>query len=141
TDQELKADLEHLHEALQKDSRELSTFERYTAEVASGQLRWGIVHSDKFWKENVRSLEANDFKILKSLISLLASEDEEVVAIACYDIGEFARFYPNGRSIVKLFGAKDKTMHLIEHPNPEVARYALQCVSKIMVVNWAHIRS
>uniref|UniRef100_I2CP76 V-type proton ATPase subunit H n=1 Tax=Nannochloropsis gaditana (strain CCMP526) TaxID=1093141 RepID=I2CP76_NANGC len=141
TDVELKTDLEHLHEALQKDSRELSTFERYIAEVASGQLRWGIVHSEKFWKENVRSLEADDFKVLKSLISLLASEDEEVVAIACYDIGEFARFYPNGRSIVKLFGAKDKAMHLIEHPSPEVSRYALQCVSKIMVVNWAHIRS
>ena len=65
TDQELKADLEHLHEALQKDSRELSTFERYVAEVASGQLRWGIVHTEKFWKENVRALEVNDFKILK----------------------------------------------------------------------------
>ena len=34
-------------------------------------------------------------------------------------------------SIVKLFGAKEKAMHLIEHNNPEVARYALQCVSKV----------
>jgi hypothetical protein len=34
-------------------------------------------------------------------------------------------------SIVKLFGAKEKAMHLIEHSNPEVARYALQCVSKV----------
>lgn len=42
-----------------------STFERYVAEVNSGQLRWGIVHTDKFWRENVRALEANDFKVLK----------------------------------------------------------------------------
>lgn len=35
------------------------------AEVNSGQLRWGIVHTDKFWRENVRALEANDFKVLK----------------------------------------------------------------------------
>lgn len=36
----------------------------------------------------------------RSLIQLLASEDDEVVSIACYDIGEFARFYPNGRTYV-----------------------------------------
>lgn len=34
----------------------------------------------------------------RSLIQLLASEDDEVVSIACYDVGEFARFYPNGRT-------------------------------------------
>jgi len=27
-------------------------------------------------------------------------------------------------------------MHLIEHPNPEVARYALQCVSKVGREGW-----
>lgn len=41
---------------------------------------------------------------------------------------------------MKLFGAKEKAMHLIEHPNPEVARYALQCVSKIMVQKWEFVR-
>ena len=35
------------------------------AEVNSGQLRWGIVHTEKFWRENVKALEANDFKTLK----------------------------------------------------------------------------
>lgn len=97
SDQELKADLDYLHEALQKDARDLrcvskakglteasssplgpapltispkptnthSTFERYVAEVNSGQLRWGIVHTEKFWRENVKALEANDFKTLK----------------------------------------------------------------------------
>jgi hypothetical protein len=42
-----------------------STYERYVAEVNSGQLRWGIVHTEKFWRENVRALEAKDFQTLK----------------------------------------------------------------------------
>jgi V-type H+-transporting ATPase subunit H len=41
--------------------------------------------------------------------------------------------------IVKLFGAKEKVMDLIEHGNPDVARYALQCVSKIMVQKWEFV--
>lgn len=139
SDPELKSDVEYLYEALQNDARDLSTYERYVTEVKSGQLRWGIVHTDKFWRENVKQLEANDFKTLRSLIQLLQSEDEEVVSIACYDIGEFARFYPNGRNVVKLLGAKERVMGLVDSHNPEVSRYALQCVSKIMVQKWEFV--
>lgn len=72
------------------------------------------------------------------LISLAANSnaDEEIAAIACYDIGEFVRNYPNGRSIVKRLGAKEIIMKLIEHDNPELQRHALQCVSKMLVQNW-----
>jgi len=61
------------------------------------------------------------------------------VSIACYDLGEWARFYPNGRSLVKKLGGKDIVMGLIDSENPEVARNALQCVSKIMVTNWEFV--
>ena len=44
---------------------QLSTFERYATEVSSGQLKWGLVHTEKFWRENARSVEANDFALLK----------------------------------------------------------------------------
>lgn len=73
------------------------------------------------------------------LVSLLSSPDDETVSIACYDLGEWARFYPNGRSLVKKLGGKDIVMGLIDSENPEVARNALQCVSKIMVTNWEFV--
>lgn len=38
------------------------------------------------------------------LIELLKSEDKNVVSIACYDLGEFVRFYPSGKTIVKHLG-------------------------------------
>ena len=75
-----------------------------------------------------------------SLIALLSSRDEEVSAIACYDIGEFVRHYPNGRAIAKRLGAKELVMPLIEHENPELQRHALQAVSKIMVQNWEYVK-
>ena len=81
-----------------------------------------------------------DFRLLKVLITLLSSKDEEVVAIACYDIGEFVRFYPNGRSITKRLGAKELVMPLIESENVDLQRHALQCVSKLMVQNWEFVK-
>jgi V-ATPase subunit H len=38
-------------------------------------IRWGIVHTDKFWRENARLVEQDEFKLLKLLISLLSSKD------------------------------------------------------------------
>jgi len=64
-----------------------------------------------------------------------------------YDIGEFARFYPNGKAIVKRIGQKnnysikDHVMELIENENPDIARFALQCVSKIMVNKWEFVKA
>jgi V-type H+-transporting ATPase subunit H len=82
-----------------------------------------------------------DFHLLKVLIALLSSNrDEEVAAVACFDIGEFVRHYPNGRALAKRLGAKELVMPLIEHENPELQRHALQCVSKIMVHNWEYVK-
>ena len=125
-----------------RNYRDLSTFERWASEVNTGALRWGIVHTDKFWRENCKFLERNDFELLKTLISLLtyADKDPIVTSIALYDIGEFTRFYPNGKAVVKALGAHEKSMGLIGHPNAEIQRHALQCVSKIMVNNWEFMR-
>lgn len=62
-----------------------------------------------------------------------------MVSIALYDIGEFVRFYPNGRVLVSKFGGKQSIMNLLESDNEEIQRHALQCVSKIMVTNWEHL--
>lgn len=63
--------------------------------------------------------------------------DDDVVAIACYDLGEFVRFYPNGRLVAKGLGAREVVLRATEHPNPDVQTQALLCISKILVQNWA----
>ena len=74
---------------------------------------------------------------VKMLIQLAGSDDDEIASVACFDIGEFVRHYPNGRSVAKRLGAKDIIMPMIDNENPDVRRYALQCVSKMMVKNWS----
>ena len=140
-DLEVESDVRVLFDGLTKNYRELSTFDHWTSEVNTGALRWGIVHTEKFWRENCKFLEREDFKLLKALILLAkSSEDPTIVSIALYDIGEFTRFYPNGRAVTKALGAKDEAMRLIGHPNPDIQRHALQCISKIMVTNWEFMR-
>jgi hypothetical protein len=70
------------------------------------------------------------------LIKLAHSRDEEIAAIACFDIGEFVRHYPNGKHIARRLGARDVVMGLIEHEDTEVQRQALLCISKMLVQNW-----
>ena len=133
-------DLILLHKLLHENFKELTRWEVYKAEVESGRLQWGIVHTEKFFKENARLMEGSegDFNIVKKLIRLVAaSPDDDVTAIACFDLGEFARHYPSGKAIATRLGAKDLVMKMIEHENPEVQRNALLCVSKMLVQNWA----
>ena len=141
TDPDMVEDIEALHKLLADNFRDMTRWEVYQHEVKSGQLQWGSTHTDVFFKENAKLMEGKDgdFNTVKILISLLTSKDEDVAAIACFDLGEFCRHYPNGRAIAKRLGAKELAMTLIEHDNPELQRHALQCVSKMMVQNWEHM--
>jgi V-type H+-transporting ATPase subunit H len=142
TDPDMVDDIKVLHKLLADNYKEMSRWEVYKTEIESGHLQWGSTHTEAFFKENAKMLEGpdGDFRILKVLIALLSSRDEEIVAIACYDIGEFVRFYPNGRQIAKRLGAKELVMALIEHENVDLQRHALQCVSKMMVQHWEYVK-
>jgi len=142
TDPDIVEDIKTLHKLLADNYKEMSRWEVYKNEVESGHLQWGSTHTEAFFKENARMMEGKDadFKLLKVLIALLSSKDDEIAAIACNDIGEFVRFYPNGRSIAKRLGAKELVMPLIEHENIDLQRHALQCVSKMMVQNWEYVK-
>jgi len=142
TDPDIVEDIKTLHKLLADNYKEMSRWEVYKTEVESGHLQWGSTHTEAFFKENARMIEGkdSDFKLLKVLIALLSSKDDEITAIACHDIGEFVRFYPNGKAIAKRLGAKELVMPLIEHENIDLQRHALQCVSKMMVQNWEYVK-
>jgi V-type H+-transporting ATPase subunit H len=142
TDPDIVEDIKALHKLLSDNYKEMSRWEVYKNEVESGHLQWGSTHTEAFFKENAMMMEGkdSDFRLLKVLIALLSSKDDEIAAIACHDIGEFVRFYPNGKAIAKRLGAKELVMHLIEHDNVDLQRHALQCVSKMMVQKWEYVK-
>jgi len=142
TDPDILDDLDILNSLLHENYRRMSRWDVYKAEVDSGQLEWGAVHTNKFFRENAKRLEGSDgnFGYLKKLIVLASCDNEDVAAIACFDVGEFVCHYPNGRSIAKRLGANQVMMQLIQHDNVDLKQQALLAVSKILVKSWEMVK-
>lgn len=64
-DEVLRDNLEFLAELLERNYRILSSYEKYSKEINTDHLAWGPCHSEKFWKENVKKFEGNDFGLVK----------------------------------------------------------------------------
>jgi V-type H+-transporting ATPase subunit H len=65
---------------------------------------------------------------------------QTIVCIALYDLGEFTRYYPNGRVIASRLKGKDIALQMIGHSDINIQTQALRCISKIMVSNWEFMR-
>lgn len=125
---------------LQEQVKVLTNFERFEREVTSGRLKWGFIHSEKFWLENVLKCEANNFRVIDHLMVIArTARDPETLAVACHDLGEFARLHPVGKQIATNRGAKDKMLELMSSAQREVAREALLCVQKLMLMKSADL--
>jgi V-type H+-transporting ATPase subunit H len=67
TDPDIVDDLTVLHKLLHENFKEMSRWDVYLAEVQSGSLEWGILHTEKFFRENARRFEGpnGDFSVVK----------------------------------------------------------------------------
>merc|ERR1712146_276502 len=121
--------------------RSLTSFDQYSKEVLSGRLEWSPPHkSETFWHENVHAFEADDYRLIKTLKLLAQSENTKVASIACFDLGEFARIHPQGRSILEKTGTKPVLISLMASAkNAEVQKQALFCVQKLMITKADHL--
>lgn len=99
-------------------------------------MTFGPCHTAKFWKENIKQTEKNNFYVIKKLIDLLDSEDETTQAVACFDLGEFSRLHPFSKTILEQFEGKTKLMKIIEKESPIVRENALVAIQKLMINNW-----
>jgi len=135
-DEDLERDMKQIDEVLQRAVALLSSFEKYEAETLSGNLQWSPVHSEKFWRENCNLFDKDHYTLIKLLVGLLDSDDELTLEVACYDLGEFARFHPEGKKVLAQLGGKSKLMQKMTHKSPRVAKQALLAVQKLMVHNW-----
>jgi len=135
-DEELKKSVRSLLDSLEKSVISLSSFERYEQEIRAEKLLWGPCHNSSFWKKYNKKLEEDNYKLIRELIALLSSEDPQTVAVACYDIGEWSRFYPDAKGVIEKLKGKYKLMSLIDHFDAEVKQHALNAVQKVLVKNW-----
>lgn len=139
-DRDVEKDITDINEQLQSTIARLSTYEMYVSEVMSGNLQWSPAHkNEQFWRENITQFEAKNFKLVQRLIELCTDEEDIVREIACYDLGEFARFHPEGKRVINKLGGKTKLMLNLSHKNPRVAKAALLATQKLMVANWEYL--
>jgi len=140
-DEDVLDDLQTIKEALQKNIAQLTSFDVYKGEVMSGNLSWSAVHrSEKFWRENAQLLEEDNCKLLLVLRGLLTTSTNPVVlSVACFDIGEFARFHPRGKQLIQQLSIKIPLMALMENKDPDVKKNAILAVQKLMVTNWEYL--
>ena len=146
-DEDIVEDIEFLYSALQVNVVSMSSWDMYAKEVASGKLEWSPSHkSENFWRDNHKEFEKDNFEVLKQLVALLRSPEgddinphSQTLAIASHDISEFVKHHPEGRRLMTQHGAKGPVMSILKHADPEVQKYALTCVQRLMVINWEFI--
>jgi len=139
SDKDLLEDLQSIEKSLEKIVDDLSTFDVYRNEVLSTKLEWSPAHkSQKFWNENCFKMEENDNLILKTLREIISSPetDPQIIAIACWDLGEFVRFHPRGRKILDNLDVKGPVMKLLDCKDQDVESAALLALQKILLTNW-----
>jgi V-type H+-transporting ATPase subunit H len=140
-DTDLYDEIREVAEQISTDIHEQSNFDMYQRELKSGSLKWGFVHSSKFWAENFMKFEENGFEVLKTLRDMLidSSTDATTLAIACHDFGEFVALHPMGKRKAAQLGVKARVMELMgssDAAHREVRREALMCCQKIMLNKW-----
>eukprot|EP00922_Rhytidocystis_sp_ex-Travisia-forbesii_P038110 GHVS01056760.1.p1 GENE.GHVS01056760.1~~GHVS01056760.1.p1 ORF type:complete len:403 (+),score=41.38 GHVS01056760.1:131-1339(+) len=138
-DMDLYEDIREGIHLLDQKIKHFSNFDRYCLELDKSKLKWSVLHSEKFWHENVMCFEHDEFSAVRKLVKLLDSADSTTVAVAAYDLGEFARLHPTGKRVCQKLKVKDMVMLLIANRDRSIAREALLCIQKLMLKNWQAI--
>jgi len=146
-DSELYDEIRDMGQQIANYQHEMSNFDRYEKELYSdGPLRWGFIHTSKFWGENVMKFDKDDYKAVRALGRKLLADDPETQAVACHDLGEFVTLHPFGKKILHTIQPPIKTrvMELMQltgdtDKHREVRREALLCCQKIMLNKWQEL--
>ena len=149
SDPELLDDLSLLGDALANATKEASNgarsstaVQRLEQEVATGRLSWSSLHSSDFWKDNATLVESNgSFSVIKALADLLQNEnsDDITLAVALFDLGEFAAVHPQGKAVLNKMGVKALVIAFLKRAEDDVKHQALLALSKLMITRWQFV--
>ena len=139
-DKDISELLDKLAEYLDQNYKVFSSIDKWKKEVNKQSLKAGPVHSEKFWQENhIYFNEKENLDLIKVVVSLLEHEDDKVKAIALYDLGEFARFFPMGRDILDHMNVKEKIIEVMGKPgtSADVKKEAITAYQKLLMTSWS----
>lgn len=140
-DEDINKMLDQLFEYFDQNQKVFSSIEKFKNQVNRGQLRWGPCHTEKFWQENAILFDKQENLHLIDVVvnTCLNSPDDRVKAVACFDLGEFARYFSHGRDFLDRLGVKEKMAELMRNTkvSAEVKKEAITCYQKLLMNSWS----
>lgn len=106
------------------------------------------MHTEKFWQTQFIHFNDHDnLGCINILIEMLGAGQHQYVdkvqmdsmkAIACYDLGEFARFFPMGKAYLEEKNAKVHIAELMSAPDSsaELKKEAITAYQKLLMNSW-----
>jgi V-type H+-transporting ATPase subunit H len=134
--------LETLLKHFDANYMEFSSFDKWKKQVDKEKYTWSTVHTEKFWQQNFVAFHISEnLEYIKTQIAHLNGKmhdikgNAEAIAVICFDLGEFARFFPRGRDFVSQHGAKGPISKLMTESGstPELKREAITAYQKILM--------
>lgn len=135
--------LDKIFEYLDQNQKTFSSIDKFKKEVGvKRSLRWGPIHTEKFWQENfIYFHEKENLDLIKVLVDIVTNVniDDRVKAIACFDLGEFARFFPYGRQFLDTLNLKSEIIKLMQRvgSSAELKKEAITCYQKLLMNTWS----
>ena len=134
--------LDRLFEFMDQNAKTFSSIDKFKKEVGKRNLRWGPTHTEKFWQENfIYFHEKENLDLIKVLVEIVqnVSLDDRIKAIACFDLGEFARFFPYGRQFLDTLNLKTEIIKLMGRvgSSAELKKEAITCYQKLLMNSWS----
>lgn len=112
--------LDNLWELLDQNYQEFTSIGKFAKEVHNRSLRWSPIHTTRFWQENfIHFNDKDNLDLIKVLVDILDMDVKEekariTVAIALFDLGEFAKYFNYGRSYLDKLLVKPKIYKLMQ---------------------------
>lgn len=141
-DEDINKLLASMDEFFEEHRQVFSSVDKLRKQVDRRQLRWGPVHTEEFWQQNFILFDnAENLHIIEKLAcDCLEDEvDNRIKAIACFDLGEFARFFPTGKTILDTYDVRTKMTKLMSSKttSSEVKKEAITCYQKLLMNSWS----
>lgn len=137
-DEDIKDLLEKLWETFDQNYEEFTSIDKFRKEIHLKSLRWGPVHTERFWQENfIHFHDKDNLDLIKDLVKLLTESNDRTIAVALYDLGEFAKYFPFGRSYLDNLDIKQTIYEVMQNSDSaEIKKEAITCLQKIIVTSW-----
>lgn len=143
-DPELTQMLSDLKDFFEENQKSYSSIEKLLKQIERKNLKWGPCHTEQFWKENSPIFEKNkDFldAISKIVFDCLGKDaSDRTKAVACFDLGEFAKYSRVGKQHLDGMHIRERMAQLMQDPkgSAELKKEAITCYQKILMdASWS----